>query len=91
MNTMPPGVSRYATTPEFTEDTIPANLLHFHRTDADTWAKIVVLRGKLRYRILGPNVEEHELSRGQPGIVEPGIPHQVEAVGNVRFQVEFYR
>ena len=91
MNTMPPGVSCYATTLEFTEETIPANLLNFHRTDADAWTKIVVLRGELRYRILGPNVEEHELSPGQPGIVEPGIPHQVEAVGNVRFQVEFYR
>jgi len=62
-----------------------------HRTDGDTRAKIVVLGGRLRYCILEPVVQEHELPPQRPGIVEPAVPHRVEPVGPVRFQLEFYR
>ena len=62
-----------------------------HRTKAGTWAKIVVLEGRLRYRILEPESEETELSPGRPGIVEPEVLHEVEAPGPVRFRVDFYR
>jgi hypothetical protein len=50
-----------------------------------------VLEGSLRYRILEPALEEHVLTPGRPGIVEPGVPHEVEPLGNVRFYVEFLR
>ena len=88
---LPEGVARYGETPEFSEGSIPANLLRFHRTKAGTWAKIVVLEGRLLYRILEPEVEEIELSPERPGIVEPEMPHEVEARGRVRFRVEFWR
>lgn len=91
MKALPEGVSRYAETSEFTENTIPANLLRSHRTKAGTWAKIVVLEGRLLYRILEPEIEEIELSPERPGIVEPEAAHEVGAAGRVRFRVEFWR
>ena len=91
MKVLPNDVNRYWASPEFTEDTLPANLSNSHQTADDTWAKIVVLEGRLRYCILEPEVEEHELSPTRPGIVEPAVPHRVEPIEQVRFRVEFYR
>ena len=91
MKALPEGVSCYGGTPEFSEGTIPANLLRSHRTKAGTWARIVVLEGRLRYRILEPEPEEVELSPERPGIVEPEVLHEVEPVGPVSFRVDFYR
>ena len=91
MRMLPDGVSCYAKSPEFTEQTIPPNLQRSHRTEANTWGKIVVLEGRLRYRVLEPEVRETELSCEKPGIIKPQIAHEVEALGKVRFYVEFYR
>jgi len=91
MKAFPEGVSRYGGTPEFSDGAIPASLLRSHSTKAGTWAKIVVLEGRLRYRILEPEPEEIELSPERPGIVEPEVAHEVEAIGRVRFRVDFYR
>ncbi len=91
MKTLPEGVSRYGGTPEFSDGSIPASLLRAHRTKAGTWARIVVLEGRLRYRILEPEFEEIELSPERPGVVEPEVAHEVEAAGPVRFRVEFWR
>ena len=91
MKTLPAGVSSFAKSPEFSEESIPKNLQKMHRTSARTWAKIVVLEGKLRYRILEPEVQDTELSPEESGIVEPEVAHEVKALGNVRFYVEFFR
>ena len=91
MKALPDGVSSYARTAEFSEASSPENLLRSHSTKAGTWGKIVVLEGRLRYRILEPDIRTFELSPGQPGIVEPEVPHEVEPLGRVRFRVEFYR
>ncbi len=91
MKTIPHTVSLCGATPEFTEDTIPQSLRRSHRTAATTWGRIVVSDGRLRYRVLEPEARETELSPGAPGVVEPGVPHEVEALGKVRFHVEFYR
>ncbi len=90
MKTIPVNVSCYWKSPEFTEETVPHNLLESHRTKAETWAKVIVLEGTLRYRILAPEIQEYELSPARPGIVEPDVPHQIEAIGRTRFYVEFY-
>lgn len=91
MKALPEGVARYGGTSVFSEGSIPANLRRAHRTKAGTWAKIVVLEGRLRYRILEPAIEEVDLSPGSPGIVEPEVLHEVVATGRVRFRVDFYR
>ena len=91
MMTLPESVSPYARTDTFSAESIPENLGRSHRTKAGTWAKIVILEGRLRCRILEPVIREFELWPSRPGVVQPEVPHEVEAVGDVRFYVEFYR
>ena len=91
MKTLPETVTAYARSATFTTDTVPENLRHAHRTKAGAWAKIIVLEGRLRYRILEPEVCELELSPEYFGVIEPQVPHEVEPLGNVQFYVEFYR
>ena len=91
MRELPASVSPYKRTPTFSATSIPAGLLKAHQTKASTWGKIVVLEGRLLYRILEPTVEEIHLSTEQCGIVEPTVLHEVQAVGDVLFYVEFYR
>ena len=81
----------YRQTPKFTQDTIPDGLRNQHTTKESSWAKICVLSGQLRYRILTDPPEEKILSVETPGIVEPQVPHQVEPLGEVEFYIEFYR
>jgi tellurite resistance-related uncharacterized protein len=75
----------------FTEETIPPGLLHAHRTKPGTWALIRVLEGRLLYRVLDPPGERVLDPAGAPGVVEPGVPHEVAPLGPVRFLVEFHR
>ena len=91
MKSLPSDVSGYSKSQTFSESSIPQSLRNSHQTKTDTWARIVLLEGKLLYRILAPKIEEIELSPEKPGIIEPTIPHEVAAIGPVRFYVEFYR
>ena len=91
MNSLPEGLTTYARTPIFSTRSIPEKLRKSHRTKAGTWAKSVILEGKLRYRILEPHIREFELTVDGPGVVEPTVPHEVDVVGDVQFYVEFYR
>jgi len=91
MKSLPSNVTPYQRTKEFTETTIPGALTRRHDTKAGVWGRICVLEGSLTYRILEPEVEEHMLSPGTDGVVEPQVPHEVEPVGAVRFFVEFSR
>ena len=91
MKTLPPGLVVYRRTREFDQDTLPAGLRSRHSTKPGVWGRICIRQGALRYRILEPELEEHLLSPEAPGIVEPGVPHEVEPVGEVLFWVEFLR
>jgi tellurite resistance-related uncharacterized protein len=91
LKALPPDVAPYQRTREFSESTVPAGLLRSHTTKAGVWGRIQVLEGSLRYRILHLETEEHVLTPGIAGIVEPEVPHEVEPLGEVRFYVEFLR
>jgi tellurite resistance-related uncharacterized protein len=91
MKKIPDHVNRYKQTPVFTNETVPKGLLRAHQTKEGTWGKIVVLQGKLRYRILTSKFEEVVLSPEKYGVVEPTVLHEVEPLNQVRFYVEFYR
>lgn len=91
MKDLPTTVTSFRKTPEFDETTIPKGLLKAHSTKEGTWGKIIILEGKLRYRILEPEFEEHELTPDKSGVVEPTKHHEVEPIGTVRFYVEFFR
>ena len=91
MKSLPAEVSPYRQTPVFTEETVPGGLLKSHSTRAGTWGRIVVLEGRLRYRILEPSLEEQVLDPQNPGVVEPQVAHEVKPLGKLRFYVEFLR
>ncbi len=88
---LPPGCEAYRRTLEFTESTIPAGLLRSHRTAPGVWALIHVLEGRLRYRVLDPPAERVLGPSDAPGVIEPGVPHEVAPLGKVRFHVAFHR
>ena len=46
MKNLPTDVSRYATSPEFTEESIPGNLKKSHRTNSETWAKLLFWKAR---------------------------------------------
>jgi tellurite resistance-related uncharacterized protein len=88
---LPPGCEATRSTPVFTEATVPPGLLRSHRAAPRTWGLICVLEGRLLYRVLDALSERVLDPAGAPGLVEPGVPHEVAPLGPVRFQVEFYR
>ena len=90
MKTLPGNIAAYKKTPEFDESCIPRGLLKSHQTKEGVWGKIVVLEGQLKYKIVEPE-EQIMLTDGNPGVIEPTMFHEVEAIGTVRFYVEFYR
>ena len=91
MKTLPAYLRFQRTTPVFTEETVPSGLRTAHRTKAGTWGRIIVLEGRLLYRIHASPAEKHILDPDNPGIVEPEVDHEVAPLGRSRFRVEFFR
>lgn len=91
MKTLPEHVVHYKSTPEFTQDSVPAGLLRAHTTAAGVWGRITILEGSLRYRIAEPEAEVLVLTPDRHGVVEPTMKHEVEVIGPVRFRVDFHR
>lgn len=85
---LPDGLEVYRSTPEFTEQTVPAKLRAEHSTKAGVWGRIVVEEGRLRY-IIGPT--SWILKPGVHGVIAPEQRHAVEPLASVRFRVEFLR
>ena len=88
-DTLPEGLVAYRRTPIFDQDSLPAGLRGRHSTKEGTWGLIVVLEGRLLYRLLDPPLEQI-LDPQTSGVVRPTQPHEVEPLGPVRFFVEFY-
>ena len=90
---LPVGLERYRSTPQFTEASTPSALLVDHATKEGVWGIIRTVSGSLRYHVTDERRVGtiFELEEGVDGIVEPTIRHRVELVGDVRFQVDFYR
>lgn len=91
METLPTAARPYQKIGVFTHDNIPDGLRKQHTTKAGTWGLIKVNEGRLRLRIFGDQPEELMLSPEQPGIIPPQVPHEVEAVGEVAFYIEFWK
>jgi tellurite resistance-related uncharacterized protein len=91
LKALPSTLRPYRQTPVFDENSLPAGLLKSHSTKTGVWGKIIVLEGKLVYRILEPDVEEILLTPEIYGVVEPTVKHEVVPGQSVRFYVEFYQ
>ena len=81
----------YRRSPIFDEASVPQALLARHGTKAGVWARIHVLEGRLRYRLHAPFDEEQILDSATPGVILPGVEHDVTPLGAVRFYVEFHQ
>ena len=79
----------YRSTPVFDETSLPAALRSRHNTKAGVWGLIRVIVGRLKLRFLEP-ASEVVLEPGKPGLVLPEQPHEVEPLGAMRMQVDFY-
>jgi len=89
---LPPRVEHTRTTPEFTEETVPAGLLSAHEVAADNWAVVRVLDGALRFVWEGPAaaLPARRMGPHATQVIPPSRPHRVEPEGRVRFRVEFH-
>ena len=87
----PEGFVADGRTREFDEATIPSGLLREHSTKRGVWARIHVVSGTLTYHVGTPIDRCFVVDRAEPGIIIPEVPHRLEAVGPVRFSVEFWR
>lgn len=88
---IPDGWNLERRTPIFDESSLPAALRRRHRIATGVWGRIIVLEGALRYRIHQPLEREETIAPERPGIVPPGIEHDVEPLGPLRFLIEFWR
>jgi tellurite resistance-related uncharacterized protein len=79
----------YRSTPVFDETSLPAALRSRHNTKAGVWGMIRVIEGRLKLRYLEP-LSEIVLEPGRPGLVLPEQPHEVEPLGAMRMQIDFY-
>ena len=90
MRSLPAHATATTRTPEFTQATMPERLGHRHRTGSGVWGAIIVEAGTVSYRILEPEIEEWTLAPGVPGVVEPGVAHEITPAPDARFYVQFF-
>lgn len=86
---LPDNVVAYRRTPIFDQDSGPAALRRRDTTKDDAWGLIVVLEGRLLFRLLEPS-SERILDPKTPGVIKPHQAHELEPMGPVRFFIEFY-
>lgn len=87
---MPPGLRWVGRSPTFTADTIPEALRQRHATAPNSWARLVVTSGRLRFCDLETG-NERWIEACQQAIIAPEAPHRVTTDGSVAFHLEFYR
>ncbi len=84
------GAVPYKRTPVFDQDTLPAGLRRAHATKPGIWGVVRVIEGKLRLRFDADGSGDL-LDADHPGLLPPERLHQVEPVGLMKMQVEFYQ
>ncbi len=86
---LPDGLRPVRTSPEWTEQSLPAGLRQAHRVAAATWGRIRVHEGALRFRLAGEPPIDKELGPGAEQPIPPDIEHEVCPLGSVRFSIDF--
>ena len=88
---LPGGLVLVRTTPEFTEETVPAALLRAHRVAEGVWGRLVVIEGAVEFVFEDEPELRTRLTAGTSIAIPPKRPHRVVLVGPARFAVEFHR
>lgn len=90
MPSLPPDVSVYKVTNEFTDESVPVKMTQEHSTGPGVWGRIVVLAGRVTYLI--PSLDRSWVLRpGVDGILVPEQVHKVLPGAGARFRIEFLR
>ncbi len=87
MKELPADIELIRETPVFTQDTVPKALLRLHTTQEGVWGQIRVREGRLRYEIAGKYPSTHVLDPDRHGVIEPGVEHRVQPMGDVKFSI----
>ena len=87
---MPDELRAVRTTPVWDQDTLPAGLRHAHRIARGSWGRIVVFDGRLRFAAATTPAIDIVLGAGAHQAIPPGVGHEVEPLGSVRFVIEFF-
>lgn len=85
---LPAQLQCYKTTPLF--DEIPPGLRQAHSTRRGVWGLLRVLAGSVDF-VDEPSGLCRRLEAGDTQVIQPERLHHLESVGELRFQVEFYR
>ncbi|KEO89703.1 hypothetical protein EH31_11130 [Erythrobacter longus] len=89
--TLPSCVQKYAESPLFNEQTVPAKLTSNHDLKPGVWGKVCVVSGTLKYSLPAKSNDPQIIEAGGYAIIEPEQVHFVTPIGEVEFKVEFYR
>lgn len=89
---LPPTVSCYKETPEWTCDTMPAGLKRAHSTMAGVWVQLTVLEGSMTFVYEKPELTKRTLGKGEQAVAPPQVLHHVEPGGEgLLFKLRFFR
>ena len=86
---LPDDVEVVRTTDTWDERTMPAGLRRAHRVATGTWARLQVEVGELRFRARTEPAIDVIIGARSSQAIPPGVEHEVEPLGPVRFLVEF--
>jgi tellurite methyltransferase len=88
---LPEAIRQVRSSPEWDEHSMPAGIRRLHRLAPDTWGVIRVHRGLLRFSTGNEQALDVQLGPGSsPRVVPPGVVHQLEPSGSVRFSIDFF-
>ena len=88
---IPEGLEKFSESPIFDQDTTPDALKQDHQVKSGVWGRLVVFDGALEYLVAGTPEIARRIEATGHAIIEPEQLHSVRMIGDVRFQVEFYR
>ena len=84
------GLVPSATSPIFTQDTLPDALQAEHTLAPGHWAVLNVFEGSLRFVNLDTG-QERVISAPDRVTIHPGMPHRVAIEGPLRCRIDFFR
>jgi len=77
--------------PRWDESTLPPALRRAHRVGRETWGRITVHEGCLRFSMATQPPLEIDLTEGAVQAIPPEVEHEVNPMGPVSFSIDFFR
>jgi len=77
-------------TPEWDEESMPEALRRSHRVRSGSWGRLLVRSGRIRFTAATSPPVETVVESGASQAIPPGVDHDVQPLGPVRFAVEFF-